>query len=65
MITKIYFWKVECIPFEEGPIRNMTLYIVAESRKEAELILLDKAHKFFDQDMNYSWNEPIEGYRRI
>lgn len=56
-------WNVECIPWNKGPIRAMNIHIVAESRKEAELIVISQAHKFFDQDIRYIWNTPIEGYR--
>jgi hypothetical protein len=42
----------------------MVITVVATSRKEAELIVLEKAHKFFDQDMMYTWSEPMEGYRQ-
>ena len=42
----------------------MTVYIEANDRKEAELIFLKEAHKFFDQDICYTWNEPIEGYKQ-
>jgi len=65
MIEEIFCWNVTCTPWEKGPIRNMILLIEAKSRKEAELIILDKAHKFFDQDMNYAWSEPMIGYRQI
>lgn len=61
-MTKIFMWKVNCTPFDKRPIRCMTIQVVAENRKEAELIVLNEAHKFFDLDMIYTWSEPLEGY---
>ncbi len=63
-MTRIYSWRVECTPIEKGSIRLMTLFVEAETRKEAELIVLDRAHRFFDQDIIYMWGKPIEGYRK-
>ncbi len=64
MYRTVFLWKVECYPFEHGPINSMTIVVVARDRKEAELIVLDQAHKFFDQDMRYKWSEPLlEGYQ--
>lgn len=64
-IEELYCWEVICTPWVRGPIRSVTLYVEAKSRKDAELIVLEKAHKFFDQDMHYIWGEPIVGYRRL
>ena len=67
MIEKIFAWKIHCIPFTDGPISSMDIVVVARTRKEAELIVLADAHKFFDQDMQYTWNEQpeLEGYREV
>jgi hypothetical protein len=65
MIEKIFCWSVVCTPWYKGSIRNMTIEVVAKDRKEAELIIMNEAHKFFDQDMHYIWGEPIEGYKKI
>lgn len=64
MIERIYSWNIRCTPWTIQPIRSMVITVVATSRKEAELIVLEKAHKFFDQDMMYTWSEPMEGYRQ-
>jgi hypothetical protein len=64
LVERIYMWNIECYPFEQGPIKSMTIQIVAKSRKEAELLVLDHAYRFFNQDMHYIWNDPIEGYRK-
>jgi hypothetical protein len=65
LVERIFMWKVECIPWEKGPIKSMTIQIVAKDRKEAELLVLDHAYRFFEQDMHYLWNESLEGYRKI
>lgn len=48
---------VTCKPFEQGSIRSMTIIIYAQDRKEAELIRLRDAHRFFNQDMHFIWDE--------
>ncbi len=65
MIEEVYSWIVECIPFEKSSIRKMDIYVTAKTRKEAELIVLDKAYRFFDQDMQYIWNQPMQGYIKL
>lgn len=65
MIEEIFCWEVTCIPFNRGAIRSVTLHVEAKNRKEAEMLVLNMAHKFFDQDMQYVWNEPMQGYRQV
>ena len=65
MVEEVFMWQIECIPFEKNSIRSMTIQVVAKTRKEAELIVLDKAHKFFDQDIQYVWENPIQGYIEV
>lgn len=65
IITEVLHWKIECFPVEKGAIRSMIIYIEAKTRKEAELMVLTDAHKFFDQDIKYLWSEPIKGYRQM
>ena len=65
MHKKISLWKVECNPWNRGAINSMTIYVVAEHRNEARTIIEEQAHKFFDQDMRFTWGEPvIEGYQQ-
>jgi len=65
MIEEIFCWRVDCSPWDiKSPIKCMTIFIEAKNRKEAELIALN-AYKFFDQDMHFTWNEPIQGYRQV
>jgi len=65
MHKKISLWKVECTPWNRGAINSMTIYVVAEHRNEARTIIEEQAHKFFDQDMHFTWGEPvIEGYQQ-
>lgn len=65
MIEEIFFWEIVCTPWNKGQIRSMTICVEAKTRKEAELIVLDNAHKFFNRDMNYVWGEPLSGYHQV
>lgn len=65
MIEEIYRWEVICTSFENSNIKHMIICVEARTRKEAELIILEQAHKFFDQDMQSEWGNPIQGYRKI
>ena len=46
-------------------IKGMSVYVEAETKEEAELILLKECYKFFDQDMTLTWGPTLEGYRQI
>lgn len=66
MIEEIQSYTFTYTPWErEFPIRMCKLFIVAKSRKEAELIALDKGWKFFDQDCTVQVSEDFQGYRQV
>lgn len=62
-MTPITLFKFTYIPFEKDLIKSIDVFIVAENRKEAELIALNKTHKFFDLDHTVTVTEVLQGFK--
>lgn len=64
-MKEIKLFKFSYIPWnKEYPINNIDIYIVAENRKEAELINLQYNYKFFEQDCHVIVTEELQGYKQ-
>lgn len=62
-ITKFQYL---CIPMfrDNTPILSVVVYIIAETRAEADLLFNQHAHKFFNLDMRLSCHEVAFGYQQ-
>ncbi len=65
-MKEIKLFKFTYIPWDKNyPIKSIDLFIVAEDKKEAEMIALSNNYKFFEQDCNVIITEELQGYKQI
>lgn len=62
-MKEITAFKFTYTPFDRSyPIRFVDVHIIAETRKEAEMIAMDKKWTFFNQDCHCEVIEILKGY---
>lgn len=63
-MKEVTAFKFTYIPWNRAyPIKYVDVHIVAETRKEAEMIALD-SWKFFNQDCDCVVTEEMQGYQK-
>lgn len=62
-MKEITAFKFTYTPWDTNyPIRFVDVHIIAETRKEAEMIAMDKKWTFFNQDCSCEVIEVLKGY---
>ena len=63
-MNEIILFRFTVTPWGNSQISSADYYIVAKSRKEAELIFLEQGYKFLDLDHHVTVKEELRGYQQ-